>query len=386
MAFIQQTIALVRVALASTRDRLGSAAVITIGIGSAVGVLVSTLSIGEGIAMMTMKNVRADRAIVRTSGGRVAELSRETVQSVEALPGIKRDVDGKPLVSADAMVVAQVRRKQDGAKAGVTIVGVGPKHEEVYPEIRIANGRTFRAGVNELIVGRNAQQTYRNLELGHQLSYQGVTWTVVGAFEANAALAETWLLTDAETLRSAFNREGFAHMTVLLDSAASFDVLSDALRSLPTLDVELKRESDVRRLESRRLSSVVNYVSYFLGSIMAIGAMMGALNSIYTIIDARRRDFATFRAIGFSSTAIALAVILEALLLATPGAIAGVLLPWLLFNGNVVTFVGLYFSLMVTSHLAMLGILWATLIGMLGGVVPAWRAARVPIAAGLRTG
>jgi putative ABC transport system permease protein len=384
MHFVRQSIALVNIALASTRDRLGSAAMISVGIGSAIGVLVSTLSVGYGIEMMAMKNVRSDRAIVRSPGDLNTGIARESVRTIEALPGIKRDSDGKPVISADLTIVAQVRSKKDGAKAGVSIVGVGLKYQKVYPEIRIVDGRAFQPGNNELIVGKDAQRSFRNLELGNQLRYQGVTWTVVGTFEVNGGLAESWLLTDAEALRSAFKRGGFAQMTVVLDSSNSFGVLANALRKDPQLNVDLVSETSVRRQESRSLSGVVNFVSYFLGSIMAFGAAMGALNSMYTMVDARRRDFATLRAMGFDSAAIALAVVAEALLLAVPGALAGVFLPWLLFNGSAVSFVGLNFSLAVTPYLALCGILWALLIGAVGSLVPALRAARIPIAAGLR--
>lgn len=384
MHFARQSMALVSIALASTRDRLGSAAMISVGIGSAIGVLVSTLSVGYGIEMMAMKNVRPDRAIVRSPGDLNVGISRESVRSIESLPGIKRDIDGKPVVSTDVTIVAQVRNKKEGAKAGVSIVGVGLKYQKVYPEIHIVDGRAFQPGNNELIVGKSAQRTFRNLELGNQLHYQGVIWTVVGGYEANGGLAESWLLTDAETLRSAFHRDDFSQMTVVLDSPGSLGVLADALRKDPKLDVDLVSETSVRREESRSLSGLVNFVSYFLGSIMAFGAAMGALNSMYTMVDARRRDFATMRAMGFDSVAIALAVVVEALLLAVPGAIAGVFLPWLLFNGSAVDLVGLNFSLAVTPYLVLCGILWALLIGAVGSLVPALRAARTPIAAGLR--
>lgn len=384
MHFVRQSIALVSIALTSTRDRLGSVAMISVGIGSAIGVLVSTLSVGYGIEMMAMRNVRSDRAIVRSGGDLAVGIPRESVRSIEALPGIKRDIDGKPLISADVTIVAQVRSKKEGAKAGVSIVGVGLKYQKVYPEIHIVDGRAFQPGTNELIVGKNAQQSFRNLELGKQLRYQGVTWTVVGSYEANGGLAESWLLTDAEALRSAFKRGAFAQMTVVLDSPTSFEVLADALRKDPTLNVDLVPETSVRREEGRSLSGLVNFVSYFLGWIMAFGAAMGALNSMYTMVDARRRDFATLRAMGFYPVAIALAVVIEGLLLAVPGAVAGVFLPWLLFNGSAVSFVGLNFALAVTPSLALCGILWALLIGAVGSLVPAVRAARIPIAAGLR--
>lgn len=384
LMFARQIVVLVGVALRNVRERLGSAAVITIGIASAVGVLVSTLAIGSGIEMMTMKNVREDRVIVRNGGELISDLSRETVQTIAAMQGIGRDADGKPLVSADVVVVAQTRRKRDGAKSGVTIMGVGEQRAKVYPEIRITAGRDFEPGLHELIVGRSAQQLHRNLEIGKQLTYRGITWTVVGTFEAASGLAESWLMTDAETLRAAFKRSGYAQMTILLESPASFADLSQALRGIPTFNIDLRRESEVRRQESRSFSGVVNFVSYFLGTIMAVGAMMGALNSMYAMVDARRREFATLRALGFASAAIALAVLVEGLILATPGAIAGVALPWLLFNGNEVTFVGLNFSLAVTADVAMMGMIWALLIGIAGGMIPASSAARVPIVNGLR--
>jgi len=379
--FLRQTAALIGIAVASIPSRPGSASVLAVSVACAVAVLVSTLSIGAGIEMMTMKNVRNDRVILRsTSGG---QLPRSAAQVAETLPGIKSDVNGEPLVSADVVLAVQARKKTGGSKATVTVVGVSRKYDKVYPEIRVTAGRAFQSGLHELIVGSNAWRNYRGLNIGERVTYQGVRWEIVGTFEAAGGLAESWMLTDAEMLRSAFNRDGYEQMTVMLASPASFGALAGALRSIPTLDMELKREIEVRQRQSRSLNGVVNFVSYFVGLIMAIGAMMGAANSMYAMVDSRRRDFATLRALGFRSSAILAAVLAEAVILAGPASLVGVLVPWLAFNGNPASFVGLNFSLAVTPGVAASGVAVALAIGLVGAMVPAFNAARVPIARGL---
>ena len=385
MSFLKQIFALLGVFVASMRERMGASLVVTVGVACAVSVLISMLSIGAGIDMMFMKNVRADRMIVRgDAGATAAELMQADTATIQSMPGIRRTADGDPLVSADLLVSVQARRRSDNAKVALTIMGVGEHYQAVYPELRLVQGRAFHPGLHEVIVGKTAQRAFRNLQLGDFIDNQGQRWTIVGVFEAGGGLAESRLLTDAGTLRAAFKRDGFDYMTVMLESPRSKQPLSAALAAVAELRVDMRTEEEIRKLQSKQLSGLVYFLGYFVGSIMAVGATMGALNSMYMLVDVRRRELATLRALGFGSAAVAAAVLLEALLLATPGALLGVLLPWLIFNNNDVSFVGLDFALAVTPHLAVLGVLWAATIGLIGGLVPGIRAARIPVAAGLR--
>jgi len=381
---IKQTLALIRISMAGVLDRAGSAIVVAVSVGCAAGILVSMLSIGAGIRDMTVRNVRGDRAIATAMEGSMVAFTREKARTIAGLPGIRKSAEGNALASADAMVSVKARRASDGAKSNLTIVGMGAEFQQVYPEIRVTDGRAFRAGMREVMVGENARGLYRGLNIGDRITYQGTQWQVVGAFAANGGLAESWLLTDAQTLMTAFDLTGYHQMTIRLESPSAFSTLAEAMKHIPALGIKLEPESEVREREARSLSGMVNFLSYFIGSIMAAGAMMGALNSMYAMIEARRRDFATLRALGFRSTGIATAVLTEAIMLAAPGAIIGALIPWLIFNGNPVTFVGLNFSLAVSWELVAIGVLWAMTVGVAGGIIPAANAARTPIATGLR--
>jgi putative ABC transport system permease protein len=339
-------------------------------------VLVATLSVVVGIDAMAMRNVRDDRAIVRGAERIGAELSHHAIDTLQSLPGIRRDRDGLPMTSADVIMSVQARKRADGRKANVTVVGVGRSFSSVYPEIHVVAGRVFTPGMNELLVGESARQSYQGLEIGEHLSYQGVRWRIVGMFEASDGLAESWLLADGETLRSAFGRRGYDQMAVLLDSPRSFSALSELIRNIPGERIDITREAEVRREEISSVSNVISFLGQGLGFIMALGATVSCLNTTYAVNSGRRRELATFLAFGFKPGVIALAVFIEALLFSMAGAIAGILLSWLFMSGNRVTFAGLNFALAVNPQLAMLGAAWGALIGAIGGLPPAISAAR----------
>jgi putative ABC transport system permease protein len=392
MCILKQIAAVTRLNIKSVPQRLGASSVIVIGIAGVVGVLVSILAMAGGLSQMMSGTERADRAIVVSAGAAFETLSnitREATQTIADAPGIKRGSDGKALVSADALAIVRLPLKRGGNNGNVSLRGVGAGALAVRPEIHLVEGRLFGAGVREVIVGRTLQRQYRAVELGQQVLVRGAGWTVVGVFESHGDQHEAEMLTGAETLQSAFERNTFQSVTVLLDSADSFALFRAAVAGNPALAVDALREADYFRQQSRAFSRLLSIVAYLIGGIMAVGAVFGALNAMYSAVSTRAVEIATLRVLGFGASAVVVSVFAEALLLAVLGGAAGGGIAWLLFNGHAVSTNGggltqLSVPLAVDVSLIAYGVLWACIIGMMGAAFPAIRAARAPLASALR--
>jgi putative ABC transport system permease protein len=386
MKLIRQFIALLQLSLSSLKDRLGSVLVTLIGAACVVGVLISMLSIGAGARAMIMHDARADRVWVLKHGSHGtgdSSLSREAVLALADMPGVKHGVDGKAMLYGAVFVGVEGRKKIDNARTMFALFGVGAEFPAVHPEFHLVAGRMFQPGLRELIAGKSRYELYKNFEIGDHVRLRGNEWTVVGHFETGGFF-DAHLLADAPTVMSVFGIATFNNATLMLQSAAAFDELQAAVRANPSLDVELRPEIDFMREQSKHLTGVLDFVSYFVGAVMAAGATLGAVNSMYAIVDSRKREIATLRAIGFGAVPVTLAVLAEAVLLVLPGAALGALAAWLLFNGNTVSPIGMSFKLTVTSHLVVLGVAWAMAMGLVGGLLPALRAGGVSVAAALR--
>jgi putative ABC transport system permease protein len=376
----------------SVPQRLGASSVIVIGIAGVVGVLVSILAMVGGLSQMMSSTERADRAIVVSTGATFETLSnipREAAQIIANAPGIKLGIDGKPQVSADALAVVRLPLKRGAGSGNVSLRGVSGAGLAVRPEIHLVAGRSFGSGVREVIVGRTLQRQFRDLELGRQILVRGAGWTVVGVFESHGDPHEAEMLTGAETLQSAFERNTFQSVAVLLDSADSFAPFKDALTSNPALSVDAMREADYYRQQSRAFSQLLSIVAYLIGGIMAVGAVFGALNAMYSAVSTRTVEIATLRVLGFGVSAVMVSVFAESLLLAILGGAAGGCIAWLMFNGHAVSTNGggltqLSVPLAVDLKLIGFGVLWACIIGMVGAAFPAIRAALAPLASALR--
>jgi putative ABC transport system permease protein len=373
-------------------QRLGASSVIVIGIAGVVAVLVSVLAMGAGFKHTLADSGRADRAIV-LRGGSDAELNsnvtRSDVDTISNAPGIAKDAQGKALISSEIVTVVNVPKIDTGTDANVTLRGVGLKLPEVRPELSLVTGRMFRPGVREVIAGVGAAQQFRGLEPGNVLHLRNADWTVTGLFTSNGDIHESELLADVDTVGSSIERTGYSSAIALLTSAAAFTGFKDALTTDPQLKVDVQREPDYYAAQSKDLTKAINVVGNMVAVIMAIGAMFGALNSMYSAVAARGLEIATLRAIGFGALPVLLSVMIEALLLSLLGGIIGASLAWILFNGHSVSTLGgafaqVVFKLTVTRTLVVTGILWACVIGVLGGLFPALRAARLPVAEALR--
>ncbi len=388
----KQLIALAGMNLQTLPQRIGASSVIVIGIAGVVAVLVSVLAMAVGFRHTLADTGRVDRAII-LRGGSDAEinsnLTREDIDIISSAPGVAKDADGKALLSNELVTVANVPKIDTGTDANVTLRGVGLKLLEVRPELKIVTGRMFRPAVRELIAGAGALKQFRGLNPGSVLHLRNADWTVAGVFTSDGDIHESELLADVDTVGSSIERNGYSSAIVLLESPAAFAAFKDALTTDPRLKVDVEREPEYFAAQSQGLTKTINVVGNSVAIIMAIGAMFGALNSMYTAVAARSVEIATLRAIGFGGLPVMLSVMIEALALALLGGILGAALAWFFFNGHSVSTLGaafaqVVFQLTVTRTLIVTGIAWACLIGLLGGFFPALRAARLPVAEALR--
>jgi putative ABC transport system permease protein len=388
----KQLVAVITMSLQTLPQRLGSSSVIVIGIAGVVAVLVSVLAMGAGFRHTLADSGRADRVIV-LRGGSDAELNsnltRTDVATISNAPGLAKDASGKALLSSELVTVVNVPKVDTGTDANVTLRGVGLKLTEVRPELKIVAGRMFRPAVRELIAGAGAAKQFRGLTAGAVLHLRNADWTVTGIFTSNGDVHESELLADVDTVASSLERTGYSSAVGLLANAGEFSAFKDALTADPQVKVDVQREPEYYAAQSKALSNVINIVGNTVAIIMAVGAMFGALNTMYSAVAARGLEIATLRAIGFGALPVLLSVMIEALLLSLLGGVIGASLAWLFFNGHSVSTLGgafaqVVFNLTVTRALIVTGIVWACIIGLLGGFFPALRAARLPVAEALR--
>ena len=394
MKSLRQIGALIAFNMRSLPSRIGSAAVAVTGIAFVVIVLVGVLSIGEGFRSVMVVAGSPDTALVLRSGAdseMTSVLNRDEVDVIRDAAGIARGADGKPLVSPETFVIVDLPKRTSNTSANVPLRGVQPGAFAIRPEVKIVEGRVFEWGRNEVIVGRGAHAEFGGTEVGSDLRFGTNTWKVVGIFEANGSISESELWADAAVLGPAYQR-GSSHSIVItkLASAGSFQQFKDALTSDPKVSVQVKKEAEYYESQSRTLRGLVTGLAFIVCSLMGLGAMFGALNTMYTAVAARAREIATLEALGFGGFAVMMSVIAESLLLALVGGVLGAIVAWLGFDGyraatmNWQTFSQVAFAFDVNARLMRGAILYALAIGFVGGLFPAIRAARMPVALALR--
>lgn len=394
MHTLRQMVMVTSMSLRSLPQRYMSALVVVIGIAGVVGVLIAVLSLSQGLARSIATTGRADRAIVLhadATSETASVLTRDAVRMVIGTAGIARDEQGEPIASGEMLGTLRLPRRDDGELGILTVRGVAPALLALRPEIRLVDGRMPAAGLNELIVGSSARVRFGSLDIGQHVALGNADWIIVGIFESGGDAHEAELFAHTETLLSAYQRASFNVVTVKLAEPGDFDTLSRALAADPALAVSAVRELDYYEQHSQRFSKVLAFIGHLVGAIMAVGAVFAALNSMYSMVSTRTLEIATLRAIGFDGGAVIASVIVEALLLALAGAAAGTLLVWLLFDGHLVSTVGgggvanVIFRLRIDGGLVVVSMLWACTIGLIGGLLPAIRAARLPLDTALRT-
>ena len=393
MKILRQIRAVTGINLGSIPQRWGASLVVVAGIAGVVGVLVSVLALGQGFERTLAATGRADRAVITAKGAwneSNSSLPRDTAITGEDAPGIKKTVQGKPILSMEVLTQIPARAISDNMVKNVSLRGIGPLGMVLRPEIHLVQGRMFRPGLHELIVGVPLQSQFKDMAVGDQLTFRDSPWTIVGSFATTGGSGhDSEIFGDALTLMSTFHRITYQSITVQLTSPAALKTLSKAIAANPSLSVEVHAEDKYFAQQSQGLVKLLTMVGYFIGGIMAVGAVFAALNTMYAAVSAQSLQIATLRAIGFNAGAVLVAVFLEALLLALAGAILGTAVAWLLFSGHTLNMISgsqgqLVFTLHVTPQLAVLGIVWALVIGFLGGLFPAIRAARLPVATALR--
>jgi|SRR5581483_3865901 len=378
----RQIILLLEMSLGGLRARRGPLLVVILGTACVVGVLIAMLSIGASFRLMGTKGTRADRLIVSTPGDQ-GSIKRDTARALSSLPGVKRNAAGKPLASGVAFGFAEGRKRLDGVRVMYGVRGVEAAFPEIIPELHLTDGRMFKPGLQEVIVGTARRAATVGLELGDHIRMRGTDWLVVGHYES-VGYIDDGAMTDADTLMSALKSNSFGYVMVALDSPGALERFSRAVKADPTFSLNAQPEDQLLARQVKELTRLLDFISYFITSIMALGATVGAVNIMYMIVDQRRREIATLRAIGFASPAIVAAVLLESLLMALPGAALGAAIVWAMFNGRHVTPFGFSLNLTVTATVLAIGIGWALAMGLVGGLSPALRAARVPVAEALR--
>ncbi len=385
------TLAATRIGLSSLPQRWGACSVIIIGIAGVVGVLVAMLAMGEGFKA-TLDATGSDDTAIILRGGSQAETNsvilRDQVPLVSSLPGIARDAGGQPLLTAELSQVVSLKTRADGSDANAQLRGIGEEAWQVRPGVRLVEGRRFQPGLQELVVGQGAQSQFQGLEVGSTLEFANQQWAVVGKFASGDAYdSELW--GDAQTIASTYRRNAFQSITVRTDGTAGFAQLKAAMDADPRLKLDVETTRSYYRKQSGQLSTLINILGTVIGAIMAVGAVFGALNTMYAAIAGRAREIATMRAIGFRSLPVVLAVMLETMLLALLGGVLGGLIAWAIFNGYTVSTLGnnfsqVVFQFKVSPQLLWSGLKWALGIGLIGGLFPALRAARMPVTAALR--
>jgi len=394
---ITQVVTVTLLNLRSLPQRLGSSLVLVIGIAGVVAVLISVLSMSVGFRQTITSGSREDRAVVLTRGAEaegLSSISRADVVAIENLPGIRRTPDGQPAISAEVIAIASVARKSDGSDAFVALRGVGANAFAVRSELKIVSGRMYQPGEREVIVGKSAQAQFSNLNPGDTIALGDGDWTIAGVFESQGSFHESTLIAHSEAVLSAFKRNSFNSVTVLLDSKDSYASLRRALGAIPASTLEARHEQEYFASQAQPLNRLLELIAYLIGGIMAVGALFGALNTMYSAVSVRGTEIATLRALGFCGTSVVVSVLVEAEVLALIGAVVGVGLAHLCFDGHAISTISdtvgnnpqVVFSLTFTAAMVVSSVALACLVGLAGGMFPAVKAARMPIAAALRAG
>ena len=394
MTWINQTLAVIVLNLRTIPARLSSSAVAIVGIAGVVVVFVSVLSIGAGFAAAMQGSGSATRALVMRTGADTeltSGLEGPDVDVIKQAPGIRREGSG-PLASAELYVILDVPKKSTpDASANVPMRGIDAMGMEVREEVSLVAGRMFQFGTNEVIVGRAASGQFVNMNTGDTIVSGQNKWNVVGIFEADGGVAETEIWADVRTLQGAYRR-GNTYQSVLvrLDSSDTFDMFRDWLTSNPQVNVAIRRENEYYAAQSVAMTRLIQTIGFGIATLMGIGAVFGAILTMYTAVATRAREIATLRALGFDTTSVLISVLIESLGLGAIGGAIGAAAAYVAFNGyqtstmNFQTFTQVAFAFRVTPELLGVGLFYALLMGLVGGLLPAIRAARLPIASALR--
>ncbi len=391
--WFSQVAAVTLLNLQTIRERRGSSIASMVGVAGVVAVFVAVLSMAEGFRATMATTGASDTAIVMRGGSdteMTSILGRDETRIIADAPGIRRTAEG-PVASAELFVVVDLPKRATGTDANVPLRGVESSAFTVRDHVRIVAGRRFEPGRSEIIVGSGAAQEFSGVDLGSVLRWGENEWKVVGIFSTGGTIADSELWADAPVLQSAYRRgNSFQAVYVKLTSPQAFSSFKDALTADPRLNVKVLRETEYYEEQSQLLYGLIKGLGTLVAGLMGIGAVFGALNTMYSAVAARTREIATLRALGFGGGPVVLSVLAESFLIAAAGGLLGGGSAYFAFNGfhtstiNWQTFSQVAFAFAVTPKLLVQGTVYALLMGLLGGLFPAVRAARLPVAAALR--
>ena len=378
--------------IATVPQRLGAASVVVVGIAGVVGVLVALFAMAQGFQSTLVETGSDDTAIVLRGGSGTelnSVLGHDATVAVGDEPQVMHDPQGRPISSPELVVVASLPKKSSGLDANVEVRGIGPEAWGLRTQVRIIAGRRFTPGLRELTVGKRAEKQFEHTAIGDKVNLGGQPWTVVGVFDSGDEHdSELWA--DAEVVASAYRRgDSRNSVTVRLKSPSQFPAFRTALTTDPRFKVEASTTHDYYSKQSEGLTRLIRILGTTVAVIMAIGAIFGALNTMYAAVATRTREIATLRAMGFRGGPVVVSVLIETLLLALAGGVIGAGLAWAIFDHYTASTLGANFSQVVfefrvTPALLAGGLKWALAIGFVGGLFPAMRAARMPVTDGLR--
>ncbi len=393
MRAIRQILAVTWLNLRNLPRRLGTSVVAVVGVAAVVLVFAAVLSMAKGFEKTMVAAGSDDTAIIMRKGSTSelnSGLSNDQVLIIANAPGVFKD-GNVPVMSAELYVVVDVKKKSNDGDANVPFRGIQPGAFAVRKDVTIADGRMFEEGKNEIIVGLAAQREFAGLATGSTIHFGQTEWSVVGSFDAGGSVSESELWTDVRVLQNSYRRgNSFQSVRVKLQSKESITELEAALETDPRIDPDVMTEKEYYSSQAAPLSQFIKVIGYPLTVLMAIGAIFGALNSMYSSVSVRGKEIATLRALGFGPIAILFSTIIESTLLALTGGLIGGGLAFLVFNGfqvstlNSASFSQVVFDFAVTGDLLVDGLSVALIIGVVGGLFPAVRAARLPVAQALR--
>ena len=373
-------------------QRLGASLAAAAGVAGVVAVMVAVLSIGEGFRATLERTSSPENVLVMRTGAdseMSSTLTLDQTRIIADAPGIRRGAVG-PMATAELYVLVDLPKRTTTTEANVPFRGVQPGAFDVRERTRIVSGRNFEAGRNEIVAGVGAAREFAGIDVGNKLTFSGNEWTIVGIFEAGGGLSESELWGDVNVLQPAYRRTMFQSVSAKLDSPADFETFKDALTTDPRLQVQVQREDEYYAGQSEMLHGVIMGLGTLIAALMGIGAVFGAVNTMYSAVAARTREIATLRALGFGGGPAVVAVLVESTLLALGGGLVGGILSYVAFNGyqaatlNWASFSQVVFQFEVTPGLMLAGLGGSVVMGLIGGLFPAIRAARVPVAAALR--
>ena len=393
MSFIRQVLSVTNMNLRSILERSGSSLVIIVGIAGSVAVMVSLLAMAEGLSSTISSTGEEDRVIILRDGSN-SELSSGVamteIDTVSSSPGIK-SMDGEPMIAGELFAIIDLKKKGAESTSNLPIRGVQPSSFKIRPEVEIIEGRNFTTGTAEIIVGKGANNQYEGLELGDQIKVRDSFATVVGIFSSNGNVHESEIWADLAAAQGIFRRGASASSMILkLNSPDSFDEVGLFVESYPNLELKVQSERDFYENQSSG-ADLIKIFGQVVGYIMAIGAVFAALNTMYSAVSTRLVEIGTLRALGFKGTTVLLALMMEALLLAMIGGLSGAAIAYVLFNGYTVStlaggsFSQTAFAFAVTADVVQQGLTLALFVGLIGGLFPAWNAARRDITEALRS-